>query len=193
MCLSLALLVMAYLTGSVASAIVVCRLMGYGDPRSVGSGNPGATNVLRAFGKKAAALTLAGDLLKGLVPVLIGKALHVSEPVLAGIACAAVLGHLFPVFFGFRGGKGVATYIGVLFGLAWPLGLAFVLTWLATAAAFRISSLAALTASALSPVMAYWLTHSGVFALALSGLVCLVFYRHEANIRKLLAGTESKI
>jgi glycerol-3-phosphate acyltransferase PlsY len=190
---SVVLIILAYLVGSVASAIVVCRLMGYGDPRAVGSGNPGATNVLRAFGKKAAALTLAGDLLKGLLPVLIGKLLRVNELTLAGIASAAFLGHLFPVFFGFRGGKGVATYIGVLFGLSWPLGVFFALTWVFIAAMFRISSLAALTASAVSPFAAWWLTRSGIIALALVGLVCLIFYRHAANIRKLLDGTESKI
>jgi len=133
-----------YLFGSISAAIVTCRLMGLPDPRSEGSRNPGTTNVLRLGGKKAALLTLVGDMLKGLLPVLIAGALTDKPAVLAATALAAFLGHLYPVFFGFTGGKGVATALGVVFGLDWRVGLATVATWLMMAFIFRYSSLAAL-------------------------------------------------
>ena len=135
-----------YLFGSISAAIIVCRLMGLPDPRTEGSRNPGATNVARLGGKKAAALTLAGDMLKGLLPVLAAHALQAGPLVLALTALAAFLGHLYPVFFGFQGGKGVATALGVTFGLHWMIGLLTAATWLATALLFRYSSLSALVA-----------------------------------------------
>ena len=193
MLFSLTALVAAYLLGSLSAAILVCRICGFGDPRTVGSGNPGATNVLRAFGKAAAAATLAGDVAKGFVPVLIAKFVGAAPLVVAGVGVAAFLGHLFPVFFGFRGGKGVATLIGVLFGIDWRLGGAFIGTWLAVAAITRYSSLSALVASLLAPAAALWLGQPPAVALALLGMTALVFWRHESNIRKLVAGTESRI
>ena len=140
-----------YLFGSISTAILTCKLMGLPDPRTEGSGNPGATNVLRLGGKQAAFLTLCGDMLKGLVPVLVGHALHATPFILAATALAAFLGHLYPVFFSFQGGKGVATALGVLFGLYWPVGLSVAGIWLLMAFLFRISSLSALTAMLLAP------------------------------------------
>ena len=140
------LIVAGYLFGSISAAIIVCKFMGLPDPRTEGSRNPGATNVARLGGKKAAALTLLGDMLKGLLPVVAAHALHASPTVLAGTALAAFLGHLYPVFFRFQGGKGVATALGVTFGLYWPVGLLVSGIWLVMAVLFRYSSLAALTA-----------------------------------------------
>jgi glycerol-3-phosphate acyltransferase PlsY len=134
--------VAGYLSGSLASAIIICRLMGLPDPRQGGSGNPGATNVLRLGGKKAAALTLVADILKGVMPVLIAHLLQLPPWSIALTALAAFLGHLYPVFFRFQGGKGVATALGATAALSWPVGIAFTLTWLVVAAASRFSSLA---------------------------------------------------
>ncbi|MCI0401737.1 MAG: glycerol-3-phosphate 1-O-acyltransferase PlsY [Gammaproteobacteria bacterium] len=184
---------LAYLLGSVASGVIVCRLMGLPDPRTQGSGNLGTTNVLRVFGKKLAALTLAGDVLKGLLPLLVGRALHVSDLVLALMGLAALLGHLYPVFFGFKGGKGVATLIGVFFGMAWPLGSAFVLTWLLMAAAFHYSSLAALVAAALAPIYTALLVPTPSFLIVNCMMAAVLIWRHRANVRRLLNGTEDKI
>lgn len=193
MTLAAILIVSAYLIGSISSAILVCRLIGAPDPRRAGSGNPGATNVLRVAGKYAAAVTLAGDMLKGLLPVLAGQVLGVSDPVLALIAVAAFLGHLYPVFFRFRGGKGVATLIGVLLALAWPLGIFFVAVWLTMARLFRISSLSALTAAVLTPFAAWALHYPPTVVAALAFMVMTLVYRHRSNIRGLLAGTEGRI
>jgi len=154
------LIVLAYLLGSISAAIITCKLMGLPDPRTVGSNNPGATNVLRHGGKKAAAITLLGDGLKGLIPVLLGKAFGLTETWLIIIGIAAFLGHLYPVFYQFKGGKGVATAIGVFLGVNIWGGLAFVATWLVMAKGFKISSLAALIATALSPVY-FWVLSNG--------------------------------
>jgi glycerol-3-phosphate acyltransferase PlsY len=183
----------SYLMGSLSAAIIVCRALGKGDPRSVGSGNPGATNVLRAFGKSAAALTLAGDVGKGVLPVVIGRYLNLPAETLAMAGGAAFIGHLFPIFFGFRGGKGVATFIGVLCGLDWRLGLAFVATWLLVAVVSRYSSLAALTATIVAPLagIALHVPHAYVAVLGLT--VIAIFWRHQDNIRRLLNGSEGKI
>jgi glycerol-3-phosphate acyltransferase PlsY len=143
---------LAYLTGSVSSAIIVCKMMGLADPRENGSGNPGATNVMRIGGKKAAAITLAGDALKGLLPVLLAKALAVDSLILSLVVFAAFLGHLYPIFFGFKGGKGVATSFGVTLGVTWWLGLAVSGTWLLVYKVGKISSLAALVAATLTPL-----------------------------------------
>ena len=193
MFLYLILVSLAYLFGSISSAIVLCRIAGYPDPRRQGSGNPGASNILRLYGKKAAAITLAGDLLKGLLPVLIGRALQVPEVILAGMGVAAFLGHLYPIFFQFEGGKGVATFIGILYGLAWPAGVAFMLVWIVTAATFRYSSLSALVATALSPVLVFIMVPSYAYLTATLLMAGLIFWRHQANIRRLLSGTERKI
>lgn len=183
----------AYLMGSISSAIIACRLMGYGDPRSQGSGNPGATNVMRLFGKKAAIITLAGDLLKGFIPLIVGKSLELPVETLAMMGVAAFLGHLYPVFFGFRGGKGVATFIGVLYGLAWPTGIIFMLEWSLMAWLFRYSSLSALIAAASAPVTMYFFLPSQNVIGATVLMVSLLFYRHRSNIRNLLTGKEDKI
>lgn len=183
----------AYLLGSISAAIIVCKLMGLPDPRTQGSRNPGATNVARIGGKKAAALTLLGDMLKGLLPVLVAHALDASALILAGTALAAFLGHLYPVFFGFEGGKGVATALGVSFGLHWPAGLAIAGIWLVMALVFRYSSLSALTAIALSPAVFYWLMPQPPVIAAMAILAVILFWRHRSNIANLLSGKENKI
>lgn len=188
-----AALLAGYLLGSLSSAILVCRLLGRGDPREVGSRNPGATNVLRSFGKTAAAATLAGDIAKGFVPVFVATLLGLPPPVLAAAGIGAFVGHLFPLFFGFRGGKGVATYVGVICALDPRLGLVFGVVWLGVAALARYSSLAALTASLLVPCAAAIMGSPPIVVAALALMTVAVFWRHTANIRKLLAGTESRI
>ncbi|MEW6646760.1 MAG: glycerol-3-phosphate 1-O-acyltransferase PlsY [Pseudomonadota bacterium] len=191
--IDIALIAGAYLLGSLSTAIILCRLLGLPDPRTQGSGNPGATNVLRFGGKKLAALTLVGDLVKGLIPVLIARSLTADPVVLAAVAMAAFLGHLYPLFFGFKGGKGVATAVGVLFGLAWPVALAAILTWLVMAALFRISSLSALTASVLAPAYMFWLDGRAAFITMTAVMSLFLLWRHRANIQRLLAGEEKKI
>ncbi len=182
-----------YLLGSLASAIIVCRAMGLPDPRAGGSGNPGATNVLRLGGKRAAALTLAGDVLKGVVPVLAARALSADPTVWAAAALGAFVGHLFPVFFAFRGGKGVATALGAVTALDWQVGLGMGLTWLAVALVTRYSSLASLLAASAAPFLAAWLTGHAVVVASLAVVWALLVWRHAANVRRLLAGTESRI
>ena len=183
----------AYLLGSVASAIVTCRLLGLTDPRTLGSGNPGATNVLRTGHKAAAALTLTGDLLKGLVPVALARLLALPEPVIAGVGLAALLGHLYPLYFQFKGGKGVATMLGVLMGLNVLAGALTALSWLTAAALFRYSSLAALIAMALAPVYLFLMSASGVYTSMTLVMITLVYWRHSRNIRSLLQGEEGRI
>lgn len=183
---------MAYLIGSVSAAILICRLMGLPDPRESGSGNPGATNVLRVGGKLPAALTLVGDALKGLLPVAVTGLIIPHPPTIALVALAAFLGHLYPVFFDFRGGKGVATAFGALVGLSSQVGLLAVVTWLAICLAFRISSLAALVTFTLVPL---YLMTGGHIAFAFTYLVIagFLFYSHRANIQRMLSGTEPKL
>jgi glycerol-3-phosphate acyltransferase PlsY len=183
--------VLGYLLGSIPFGVLIARALGLGDLRSIGSGNIGATNVLRTGNKAAAAATLVLDAAKGAVAVLAARALA-GEAAAMVAGFAAFLGHCFPVWLGFKGGKGVATFLGLTTALAWPAGLAACATWLATAAAFRFSSLAALVAAASIPA---WLAAFGrpdavLFGLALAALV---FARHHANIRRLLAGTEPRI
>lgn len=182
-----------YLFGSVSAAIIVCKLMGLPDPRTTGSRNPGATNVARIGGKRAAILTLLGDMLKGLVPVLIAHALDAGAVILAGTALAAFLGHLYPLFFGFQGGKGVATALGVSYGLNWQAGLVISAIWLLMALVFRYSSLAALTAIALTPAVFYWLMPAPAIIIAMIVLAVLLFWRHRSNIANLLSGKEGRI
>lgn len=188
----LLLTLIAYGFGSLSSAIIVCRLLGLPDPRSEGSGNPGATNVLRIGGKRAAAVTLLGDMLKGVVPVVLAHLAQVDIAALAAVMVAAFLGHLYPVFFGFRGGKGVATALGVLLAAAWPVGLGTVATWLVVFGLSRISSLSALIAFVLAPLYAWRLQGEPVFIAAVGVMTVLLFWRHRSNIRKLFAGTEGK-
>jgi len=191
--LDIALVVSAYLLGSLSAAIITCKLMGLPDPRTEGSGNPGATNVLRLGNKRAAAITLAGDLLKGLIPVLVARLAGADETVLAATAMAAFLGHLYPVFFGFQGGKGVATALGVLLGISWPVALAAATTWLVMAKVLKISSLSALTASVLAPLYMWLLESSQPFFSMSVALAILLVWRHRSNIQRLLSGTEDKI
>jgi glycerol-3-phosphate acyltransferase PlsY len=182
-----------YLAGSLSSAVLVCRALGHADPRTVGSGNPGATNVLRNFGKLPAALTLLGDLLKGALPVLLVRLLGFAPWVVAGVALAAFLGHLYPVFFRFQGGKGIATFLGCLIALSWPTALAFGGIWLLIAGVSRYSSLAGLIATALTPVAGGLLGLPGEEVVGLCLMAGCVFVRHRANIVKLYRGTESRI
>ncbi|MDE1948408.1 MAG: glycerol-3-phosphate 1-O-acyltransferase PlsY [Burkholderiales bacterium] len=194
---NLAALVAAYLIGSLSFAVIVSRAMGLADPRSYGSKNPGATNVLRSGRRSAAVATLALDALKGMVPVLAvrlwGGRLGLGEDAAAWVGLAAFVGHLWPVFFGFRGGKGVATAAGVLLAFNPLLGAATLATWLIVAFFTRYSSLAALVAAAFAPFYQalIWGVEPSLIAIALMSL--LLVWRHEANIRKLLAGTESRI
>ena len=153
--IDISLIVAAYLLGSVSSAIIVCRILELPDPRTQGSNNPGATNVLRIGGKKAAAITLLGDALKGLLPVLACHALSTTPMVFALTGLAAFLGHLYPLFFGFKGGKGVATAMGVQFGLSWMIGGAVAAIWLFMAKVLNISSLAALVSMSLAPIIVW--------------------------------------
>ena len=193
------LLIVAYLLGSVSFAILVARVYGLPDPRSHGSGNPGATNMLRTGKKSAAALTLLGDALKGYLAVILAQwvasaySLPAYVPYLA--ALAAFLGHLYPVFFGFKGGKGVATALGVLLALDLRLGGLTILTWGVVFAITRVSSLSALVAATLAPVYGYYLLGHGPDTRFLAGILVvlslLVLARHQSNIRKLLSGEES--
>ncbi len=181
----------AYLVGSIPFGIVMARLFRLGDLRQIGSGNIGATNVLRTGNRPAAFLTLILDAGKGGIAVLAARALIGEDAAqLAGLA--AFLGHCYPVFLGFRGGKGVATWLGTLLALAWPLGLAACATWLAAALLFRISSLAALVAAVLSPLAAFLLGFPAMLGLA-AALALLIFHRHRSNISRLIAGNEPRI
>lgn len=192
--LDYSLILIAYLVGSISSAILVCRLMGLPDPRSEGSGNPGATNVLRVGGKKAAAITLLGDMLKGLLPVLAANILNVSPLTLGLTGLAAFLGHLYPVFFNFRGGKGVATMLGVLFGFHWLVGASTAGTWLLIAKGFKISSLAALIATLLAPLFVWLFMGPSIELIVTTAVMTLILYwRHRSNIQRLLSGEESLI
>jgi acyl phosphate:glycerol-3-phosphate acyltransferase len=187
----------AYLIGSLSFAVIVSRVMGLSDPRTYGSGNPGATNVLRSGSKKAAVLTLLLDALKGYVPVMLvdqfGGRFGMGTGTVALVGLAAFLGHLWPVFFRFQGGKGVATAAGVLFGFHWPLGLATLATWAIIAFFFRYSSLASIVSAVFAPFYHLLIWGGGPIAgvVALMGL--LLLWRHTPNIQKLVAGTESKL
>jgi glycerol-3-phosphate acyltransferase PlsY len=191
--IDIALIFCAYLLGSLSTAIITCRLMGLPDPRTQGSRNPGATNVLRVGGKKAAAITLLGDALKGVIPVLAAQLMDASPQTLSLTALAAFLGHLYPVFFRFQGGKGVATAFGVLVAMVWPVALALLATWLVMAKIFKISSLSALTAACLSPFYMWWLRPQPEFIITSIIISVLLLWRHRSNIRNLLEGSEKKI
>lgn len=182
----------AYLMGSISTAIIVCWIMRLPDPRSTGSHNPGTTNVLRIGGKQAAFLTLCGDMLKGFLPILVAKWYSFTPFILSMVALSTFLGHLFPLFFRFRGGKGVATLLGCLLALNIPLGLAAVLTWIITIALFRYSSLSSLITAIVAPFYTwYFADKSYVVVVTLMSL--LLIYRHQQNIRNLLAGKENRV
>jgi len=191
--LDLSLVIAAYLLGSISSAIIVCRLMGLPDPRTQGSNNPGATNVLRIGGKKAAAIALLGDSLKGFFPVVACHLLDRSELVFALVGGAAFLGHLYPLFFGFKGGKGVATALGVQFGLSWTIGAAVGATWLFMAKVANISSLAALISMSLAPLYIWLLWPSAELIVMQILVTLLLIWRHRINIENMLKGGEGPI
>jgi glycerol-3-phosphate acyltransferase PlsY len=184
---------LAYLLGSVSAAIIVCRLLGLPDPRTEGSNNPGATNVLRIGGKKAAALTLAGDSLKGVIPMVACHLLGVSALVFALAGLAVFLGHLYPGFFAFKGGKGVATALGVQFGLYWPIGATVGLVWLLMAKLVKISSLSALVAMAVAPFVVWYFWPAVELVGMQLATSAILFWRHRGNIRNLISGTEGRI
>jgi glycerol-3-phosphate acyltransferase PlsY len=194
---TLAALVVAYLIGSVSFAVVVSRLMGLADPRGYGSGNPGATNVLRSGNKTAAVLTLLGDAAKGALAVGLAQAVAprygFGDATLAAVGLAAFVGHLFPVFHGFRGGKGVATAAGVLLALSWWLGLATLATWAIVVFFFRYSSLAALVAAVFAPLFYLLMAGADRVLLPLGAMAALLVWRHRQNIANLLAGKERRI
>jgi glycerol-3-phosphate acyltransferase PlsY len=194
---ALAIVVAAYLIGSISFAVVVSRAFSLPDPHEYGSGNPGATNVLRTGNKKAALLTLLGDGLKGFVAVFAAEKLAAAtaapEWVVPVAALAVFVGHVYPVFHGFAGGKGVATAAGIVFALHWPLGLALTVVWLAMAFGFKISSLAALVVAALMPLGMFYVFGNALVAWAMVPLAGLLFWRHRTNIRQLVEGRERSI
>ena len=194
---SLVFVVAAYLMGSVSFAVVTSKAFGLPDPHSYGSKNPGATNVLRTGNKAAAALTVAGDGIKGFLAVFLahklGASFGVADWTVPAVAIAVLVGHIFPVFHRFAGGKGVATSAGIVFALHWPLGLALAALWMIMALGFKISSLAALTTAVLAPVGGFFVFGNSPTAWALVVISLLLFWRHQANIRQLLAGSERTI
>jgi len=195
------LIPIAYVIGSISFAVIVSKSMGLPDPYSYGSGNPGATNVLRTGNKQAAVLTLIGDGAKGFVAVLLARLIlgdasltqTLNSWILCGVVLAVFLGHLFPIFHGFRGGKGVATACGILFGINWVLGLATLITWLIVAFFTRYSSLAAICAAIFGPVYCVFLFGVGPMGLTLTAVCVLLLWRHRNNIVKLLDGSETRI
>lgn len=199
--LALLLIPIAYLIGSISFAVVVSKCMRLPDPHTYGSGNPGATNVLRTGNKLAAVLTLIGDALKGYIAVMLARILLGDESlsstldswVLCGVVIAVFLGHLFPIFHGFKGGKGVATACGILFGINWVLGLATLSTWIIVAMFMRYSSLAALAAAVFGPIYFVFLFGLQPMGWALLVICLLLIWRHRSNIQNLLNGTESRI
>ena len=199
--LELLVIPMAYLVGSISFAVVVSKCMRLPDPHSYGSGNPGATNVLRTGNKLAAALTFIGDALKGYLAVMLVRILlgdgsltsSLSSWLLCGVVIAVFLGHLFPMLHGFKGGKGVATACGILFGIHWILGVATLSTWMIVAIFMRYSSLAALAAAVFAPIYFVFLFGFQPMAIALTFICALLIWRHRSNIRNLMNGTESRI
>lgn len=194
---TLAVIAGAYLLGSVSFAVVVSKLFGLPDPHSYGSGNPGATNVLRTGNKLAAVLTLAGDAVKGWLAVWLAQDLSAgwsdASLATAGVALAVFAGHLYPVFHRFAGGKGVSTAAGIVFALSWQLGLALLGVWLVVVLLTRISSAAALSAAVAAPALGFYVIGNRLEAWALLAIAALLFWRHRANIRKLIAGEERRI
>lgn len=184
---------MAYLIGSISTAIITCKIMGIKDPRKTGSHNPGATNVLRHGGKKAAIITLIGDMLKGLIPVLIAIQFQLAPMGIALVGLFALLGHVFPVYYGFKGGKGVATYYGVILGINWQVGVIALAIWLTVALLLNISSISALVSLLCTPFILWYFSQSLELTMAAALMTFIVFWRHTSNIRALVKGTEGKI
>ncbi|MCK4676023.1 MAG: glycerol-3-phosphate 1-O-acyltransferase PlsY [Gammaproteobacteria bacterium] len=184
---------LSYLIGSISTAIITCKIMGIEDPRKTGSNNPGATNVLRHGGKKAAIITLLGDMLKGLIPVLLVIQFQTDELTIALVGLFALLGHIFPVYYGFKGGKGVATFYGVILGTNWLVGLIAITIWLSVATLLKISSLSAMVSIFFTPFILWHFSQS----IELTGTVVLmsmlILWRHQSNIRSLMHGSEGKI
>ncbi len=193
MILKLFLPLLGYLLGSVSSAIIISKLKGLEDPRNVGSGNPGATNVLRSGDKTAAALTLLGDVLKGTIPIIIAKALGASPVLIALTGMAAFLGHLYPLYYQFKGGKGVATAGGVFLGIAPLIVLLLIIIWFVLAFLTRYSSFSALVAAACAPILFFFLLPLGPYILLSTAIAILLIWRHRENIKRLLNSTEGKI
>ncbi|MCY4229241.1 MAG: glycerol-3-phosphate 1-O-acyltransferase PlsY [Gammaproteobacteria bacterium] len=185
--------ILAYLIGSISCSVLICRLAGLPDPRQTGSNNPGATNVLRIGGKQVAALALIGDILKGCLPVMLASLITSDTLILSLAGLSAFLGHLYPIFFQFKGGKGVATAAGVYLALAWPVALALIVIWLITALMFKYSSAASLAAAISAPVLIEIHLHDIFHTLSGTLIAALVFWRHRANLLRLKKGTESKI
>ncbi|MEN8175744.1 MAG: glycerol-3-phosphate 1-O-acyltransferase PlsY [Pseudomonadota bacterium] len=188
-----AVILAAYLLGSLSSAIIVCRAMGLPDPRTLGSNNPGATNVLRIGGKRPAAITLVGDWLKGVVAMLLAHGFGLEPAAMAFTGAAAFLGHLYPVFFGFKGGKGVATALGVQVGLYWPIGLSVGAIWLFVAKVMKISSLSALISMSVAPLVVWWFRPEPALVIMQLVITLLLIWRHRSNISKLRRGAEGRI
>ena len=187
-----ALLIIAYLLGSINFAIIICKLAKLPDPRSQSSGNPGATNVLRYGGKNLALLVILGDALKGFIPVIIAKMIHVDSFMLGTVVLVSVLGHIFPIFFRFQGGKGIATTFGAMIAFSWPIGAAILATWILIALIFRFSSLASIISVAAMPVFVYFFQGKhGILPIIL--LTLIILYRHRGNLFRLYHGEESKI
>ena len=182
----------AYLVGSISTAIITCKLMGLEDPRGVGSNNPGATNVLRTGGKKAAIITLLGDMLKGLLPILAVQQLSADMIALAITGIAAFLGHLYPLYYRFKGGKGVATFYGVLLGINWMIGLAALAIWGLMLVLFKISGLSALVSATASPFIVWYFDGSEILIAAVSFMSMLLIWRHRSNIKQMLQTTKSE-
>ena len=176
----------AYLIGSISAAIITCKIMGLEDPRGVGSNNPGATNVLRTGGKKAAIITLLGDMLKGLLPVLVVQQFSADMTALAITGISAFLGHLYPLYYRFKGGKGVATFYGVLLGTNWMIGLSALAVWGLVMLLFRISGLSALASATSSPFIVWYLDGSKVLIAAVSFMAILLIWRHRSNIKQMI-------
>lgn len=189
--------ILAYLIGSISTAIITCKIMGIEDPRKTGSNNPGATNVLRHGGKKAAIITLLGDMLKGLIPVLLISQWLADEPgrdlSIAAVGLFALLGHIFPLYYRFKGGKGVATFYGVILGINWQVGAIALAIWLFIAVILKISSLSALVSIFFTPLILWYFSASVELTAAVVLMSLLVFWRHKKNIQSLLQGAEEKI
>jgi len=186
-------IIFAYLLGSISSAIVVSRLFKVTDPRKIGSGNPGTTNILRYAGKTAAAMTLIGDITKGIIPIAIGYKLGFTSGTLSVIGLCSLLGHIYPVFYHYKGGKGIATFIGILIALNWLLACCFILTWVATAFFTRYSSLSALLAITVTPMAAYIIEVPTTMLIVLTCCSLIIFIHHKKNILNLMKGDEKKI
>jgi glycerol-3-phosphate acyltransferase PlsY len=193
MAIDIAVIILTYLIGSLSSAIIVCKLWRLPDPRQQGSKNPGATNVLRIGGKTPAVITMLGDGCKGFLPTLIVTQLGFPNWVIGSVMLAALLGHIFPIFFGFKGGKGVATAMGSYLGLSWVLGAILIATWAGVILITRISSLGAIVATILTPFAGWFLLHDPILTGAMCLMSLILLYRHKSNFIRLFSGNETKV